>query len=53
MVVEALGAIGPRAEKAVPALLVILKGRQGRPRWWIDEALRKIDPVTADRVAAP
>lgn len=51
-VVDALGAIGPRAEKAVPALLVILN-KQGRDRWWIDEALRKIDPVTADKVAAP
>jgi HEAT repeat protein len=52
-VVEALGAIGPRAKKAVPNLLVILKRFQGGTRWWIDEALRKIDPVTADRVAPP
>jgi hypothetical protein len=50
-VVEALGAIGPKAVKAVPALLILLESRKGGIRWWLDEALRKIDPVTADRVS--
>jgi hypothetical protein len=47
--VDALGAIGPKAQNAVPSLLALLKNRQG-PRWWIDDALRKIDPVTAAKV---
>jgi HEAT repeat protein len=51
--VDALGAIGPKAQPAVPALLVLLKGTQDNSRWWIDDALRKIDPQTADKVGAP
>jgi HEAT repeat protein len=52
-VVRALGEMGPRAKKAVPALLPLLKDKNEGLRWWTRQALKKIDPPVANKAGAP
>jgi HEAT repeat protein len=48
------GSLGPRAQVAVPTLLLLLKDeREEEIRYFVKSALKKIDPEAAKRAGVP